>query len=345
MNDFIIYSEKNAFDDVTFNGNYPNLKSIFTNHAKIFLNISPEELQEDLANEGVLFLYLHAFGGAKIPESNPNHFINILEDGIHLLASPRSLYILNISESQAETLQNSYGVLVQSSNSIYDDIFKGGFHKELPKQKQLISGSKKGWEVLFDFAFPPSNSIVITDDWLFKNEENGKIVGQENILSLLNVLLPNDLQVEYHILIITDDQGRAESKCENIANELRKSIAPFRKYPIIVEVVFADTIHKRKAILNYLSITCDKGFAMFRVNNPYEIRDDNDFRYEKIFNRMENNEGDTVFYSDTLILSKLKNKCISVKDYIQNNKQDPNRRILGDCNSDKSIKNRLINDV
>ena len=93
MTDFIVYSEKKSFDDVIFSGNYPNLKNVFINHAKIFLNINLQELQEDLANEGVLFRYLHAFGGAKIPESNPNHFINILEDGIHLVTSPRSLYI------------------------------------------------------------------------------------------------------------------------------------------------------------------------------------------------------------------------------------------------------------
>ncbi len=345
MNDFIVYAEKNAFDEITFNGNYPNLKSIFTNHSTVFLNLSPEELEDNINSEGEIFFYLHAFAGAKIPQAHPDQFQNVYDDGINLLANPRSIYFLNLPPEEAKLLQEQYGILVQSSGAIMDDVFKGGAHKELPKNMSLNTGLKKGWKCLFDFPLPPSNSIVITDDWLFKNEEMDNIVGEGNLVPLLDAVLPPSLSTEYHILVITDDQARSQDRCIKLAGDLKAKIIALRHYPIVFELVFADTQHKRKAIMNYLSVTCDKGFAMFRLNDLYTVRDDNDFRYEKSFNRTEKHEGDTVFYSDTVILKRIKDKCHTVKEYITNRHQDPNRRIMADCNKDKSVKNRLLEDV
>lgn len=345
MSEFIVYAEKNAFDEITFNGDYPNLKSIFTNHSTVFLNLTPEALQDNINAEGEIFFYLHAFAGAKIPQAHPDQFQNVYDDGKNLLANPRSIYFLNIPPPEAKVLQEQYGIVVQSSEAIVDDVFKGSAHKELPKDTALNSGPNKGWKYLFDFPLPPSNSIVITDDWLFKNEEMENIVGEGNLVPLLDAILPATLSTEYHVLVITDDQARTQQRCEKLTGDLKVKITALRDYPIVFELVFADTQHKRKAILNYLSITCDKGFAMFRLNDLFTVRDDNDFRYEKSFNRTEKHEGDTVFYSDSLILKRIKDKCQTVKEYITNRHQDPNRRIMGDCNKDKSVKNRLINDV
>lgn len=344
VNEFVVYAEKEAFDEITFNGNYPHLKSIFINHSLIFLNLTKGRLQENIDSEGELFYYIHAYSGAKIPEAYPQHFENIYDDPKYMLVNPRSIYFLNISESEANNYQRKLGIIVQSSSAINDEILKGGAHYELSKDT-ILNGKNSGWKVLFDFPKPPSNSIVITDDWLFKNEENGEIIGVGNVISLLNALLPHNLEVDYHILIITDDQGRPQLKCEKIVVELRNAIISLRSYPIVVEVVFTEAEHKRKAILNYLSITCDKGFAMFRLVDLQTVRDDNDFRYEKLFNRTEKHEGSTVLYSDSLILKRIHAKCTSVKEYIKNLHEDPNRRILGDCNADKSLKNRLISDI
>jgi hypothetical protein len=345
MNDFIVYAEKKAFNEITFNGSYPNLRSVFTNHSTIFLNLTTEEIEENIISEGEIFYYLHAYAAAKIPQAHPDQFLNVYEDGRNLLANPRSIYFLNITQEEAANLQEQYGMIVQSSDFITDDLLKGGAHKELLKEEVLNNGESVGWKCLLDFPLPPSNSIVITDDWLFNNEEVNNIVGEGNLVSFLDAILPKNLKTDYHILIITDDQGRSQKRCEKLAGNLKSKITGLRNYPIVFELVFAETIHKRKAILNYLSVTCDKGFAMFRLSDLQTIRDDNDFRHEKVFNRTEKHEGDTVYYSDTILLKKIKVKCNTVKEYITNRHQDPNHRILGDCNKDKSIKNRLINDV
>lgn len=171
------------------------------------------------------------------------------------------------------------------------------------------------------------------------------MVGEVNVVWAIDAILPQKLNTPYHILIITNDQARTKEKCERLSGNIIAGIKTLRDYDIKVEIVFADTIHKRKIFLNYLSVTCDKGFAMFRVNDEKTVRDDNDFRYEKLFHRIYPNEGNSVLKSDLLLLKQLQNKCKTVKDFVNNAGPGLNRRILGDCRADKSITNRLINDV
>lgn len=339
-----IFIEKEIFENIiVFHENTPNWYKIFCYHAEIFINLTDDDLKAEIVQGTPIFEYILVSHG-KTPKALKYQFDNIYEDAKYLLDFPRSAYFLNISPAEASTLQEQYGIVVQSSDAIIDDIFKGSAHRELLRDMTLKNSTKTGWKWLFDFPLPPSNSIVISDDWLFKNEENGNIIGEDNLVSLLDAVLPASLQTEYHVLVITDDQARSQQKCEKLNDDLTNKISALRVYPIVFELVFADTDHKRKAILNYLSVTCDKGFAMFRLNDLFTVRDDNDFRYEKSFNRIEELEGDTVFYSDTIILKKIKDKCNTVKKHNMIRLQDPNRRIMGDWNKNKSLKNRLIDE-
>jgi hypothetical protein len=47
MSRFTVFAEREAFNDITFNGDYPNLKSIFSEHSTIYLNMSPEDLAQE----------------------------------------------------------------------------------------------------------------------------------------------------------------------------------------------------------------------------------------------------------------------------------------------------------
>jgi hypothetical protein len=187
--------------------------------------------------------------------------------------------------------------------------------------------------------------MVISDDFLFRNEENKQIVGKSNVIQLVDSILPATLDIPYHVTIITNDHDKPKKWCENLAGELKAAISGLRPFQIVFELVFTDTIHKRTLIMNYINSTCDKGFAVFRVNDGKTVRDDNDFRCDRIFNRIEPQEGDTDYLVAESVLIQLKKKCRSVKQFITNAGASANNRILGDCNADKSLKNRLINDV
>jgi hypothetical protein len=138
---------------------------------------------------------------------------------------------------------------------------------------------------------------------------------------------------------------RSEEWCKRLTDELKRAISTLRPYEIFLEIIFTQTIHKRKLILNYLNVTCDKGFAVFSVMDGKTVRSDNDFRCDKVFSRTEPHEGDTDYVVSESILFQLKQKYLSVRKFISNSRPTVNHRILGDCNDDMSLKNRLINDV
>ncbi len=77
MNEFAVFTEKKAFDEIVFNDDYPNLKSISTEHAKLYLNISKEQLEQDLQSDSEILLFLQAYAAAKVPESFEAQFENV----------------------------------------------------------------------------------------------------------------------------------------------------------------------------------------------------------------------------------------------------------------------------
>jgi hypothetical protein len=342
---FTIYSEKEIFENITiYDDKYPNWHKILCGHSQICLNLTDKELEDEEIPGTVIFEFINALGG-KRPIALKDYFNNIYEDNSLIIDKPRSVFFLNYPKTITDTLQKDIGVIVQSSDEIDDNILYGTFYRELPKDFVVENGTNIGWKELLNFPLTPSNSIVISDDYLFKNEEFGKNVGICNLIALLDSILPETINVEYQILIITQDHNKSQKWCEKFAGDLKATLVRLRKYKISVEIVFSESIHKRKVILNYLSLICDKGFAVFRVNDLKTVRSENDFRIEKFFNRMALNEGDSEYKSSEINLIQIKKICESTKQFINNSKSDINKRILGDCKKDKSINNRLLNDV
>ena len=348
---FTVYSEKEIFENiVVFNEKTPLWFNIFCNHSEVCLNMTDEELAKEESQGTPIFEFIMANGG-RSPIALKEFFDSIYEDNNVIGEKPRSAFFLNYSKDDANKIQSAYGVIVQGNEGIEDNILKGSFFKNLPKDLILENQTNKGWQELVSFALPPSNSMIITDDYLFSNEENGENVGKSNVIQLANAFLPNKLSIPYHLTIISNDNPdsgkppKSKEWCERLTGELKAAIVNLRPYSIVFEIVFTQTLHKRKLILNYINATSDKGFAIFKVNDGKTVRSDNDFRCDKVFTRVEPQEGDTDYMEIESILLQLKSKCQSVRQYIINSGSTVNNRILGDCNTNKTLKNRLLNDV
>jgi hypothetical protein len=342
---FTVYSEKEIFENiVVFNDQSPNWFNILCNHSDVCLNMTDAELVTEQVQGTPIFEFILANGG-RSPVALKDFFDSIYDDNSQVVQKPRSAFFLNYSKAETDAIQSAYGVVVQSRDNIDDSILKGSFFKDLPKDSIFENQTGIGWKNLISFSLPPSNAMVISDDFLFRNEENGQIVGKLNCIQLIDAILPATLDIPYHLIVVTNDHDKQKAWCEKLAGDLKAAIVALRPYAIIVEIVFTDTIHKRKLILNYINATCDKGFAVFRVNDSKTVRDDNDLRFDRVFNRTNPQEGDTDYMVVESILIQLKKKCRSVQQYINNAGASVNNRILGDCNADMSLKNRLINDV
>jgi hypothetical protein len=348
---FTVYIDKICFENIVlYNEKTPNWHKIMTNHADVCLNMTDEELQQELIQGTIIFEFINAYGG-KEPIALAPFFETINEKPETIADKPKAAFILDIDSEKAKTLQSNYGVIVMSGSDIKDEILNGPYFIELETGQVVENEGKLGWQKLFKEDLPPLNAIVMTDDYLFSNEENSKNVGVHNILNLLDSIMPHRLNTLFHIFILTGDLGKnlskekSNEKCNMLFKDLNEKIKNLRTYEVVFELVFADAPHKRKLFTNYLSITCDRGFAMFRVKDSKTLRNENDFRLERLFDRQNSTEGDTVCKSDYKRLKSLKEKCEFVKNEISKSGEHINFRILGDCKPDKSIRNRLINDI
>jgi len=337
---FVLYTEKNALDDILFyeEEKYPNWKKILTKNIDICVNISDDDLEKELADsESPLFFFLNAHAGAKQPIALANYFPTLIEEPSEVLNHPRSAFILDISEDEALQAQKEFGMAVFSSENIDDTFFKGGFFKELNKNNKVDGG----WQALIDFELPFSNALVISDEYLFQNDEKGNNLGLSNLPNMLDAFLPKYLGVVFHLTIIAADAGKSKDWWAKRFGSLKAEIIRLRDYNINIELVLAKTIHKRRAISNYLNSWTDKGFSVFKDYDKNKVRDDNDIHIYRIFNNLED-FGDSHYSSSQKGLDELKKICSSVSDFVNSGNTASNRMIFGDCNADKTIKNRLL---
>lgn len=345
MNKFFkVFIEEEALEDIIlFDDEYPNLNKIFGSGDCIFhVNISKEILDRKLND----------------PESDLSHFLNshdipqgliksdqdviekVHNDKVIKVNDGRVLYIVDNPKEETDAMQKNYGVIVQNSENIDDNVFDIRYAKRLTKNKTLKE-DKNGWKSIFSrIDFPPMNSIVITDNYLFTGIENKKNIGESNIKDFFEAILPEQLVEPFHITIIS---GNKNIPSVEIAKRISAYVSSCRNYPIYTEVAYCKTMHEREIISNYFIIVCDKGFQLFKANEGQKnvITDSNILRIESIFNDLEF-RGDTnltMSYFDLKDLHDILKKLRKQKDL-----NDPSRQLITTF-PEKIKENRLFSDL
>lgn len=344
---FTIYSDKDIFESMISSPDvYPNWNKIIKDHSTICLDINDADLDTELNDpDSILFLFTQSNARAIDLVPLDNYFRIIYANPATVIDKPRSVFFLNIDTDTALNLQEENGIIIQSKDNIDDKVLLGSYFKELPKNSVFETGTTLGWQSLINFDLPPSNSLIISDNYLFKNEENRIIIGEPNTINLIDAILPQNLNIEYHILIVAEDNGKSQAWCENLKIKISAAIKALRPYDILIEFLFSKTIHKRTVLSNYLNGSCDKGFSVFSTRDNKTVRDDNDFRLDRVFNSLHSFGGDVEFTSKENALKGINRKSTDVFQWLQGNPPIENRRVVGDCNADFSINNRLMNDI
>lgn len=349
---FTVYAEKEIFENiVVFNDETPNWYKIFCNHSDVCLNLTDAELVLEQVPGTPIFEYILANGG-RSPIALKEYFDMIYADYSLMSEKPRSAFFLNCSKEEVKSLESDYGIIVQSLESLNDKVLVTSFFEEFQKGDKIQKGTLNGWQSLLDFYVPPSNAMVMTDDYLLTTiQNNGKTTihaGIENIKWILDKLLPKDLKIDYHITILSEDKDRNEAWRNDLVNLLKKEVGVLRKYNIRLEIVFikSEHLHKRRLILNYVNASCEHGLCMFNPYDSLTINMANDIRFNQIFCTLNSeHSGKTEFDSMSKALKLVKTLCSDLTKHLNNKTSVYRGAILGDCNPDFSIKNRLINDV
>ena len=298
---FTIYSDKDIFENIISSPDaYPNWNKIINNHSIVCLDINQDDLDDEIADPNtLLFLFLQS--NARNIDIIPldNYFQTIYTNPETVIENPTSAYFLDLPEADAKKLQEDTGVIINCLDKIDDDILSKGVNLDWLADEVI----NDNWtNILNPFNNYPSNSLIINDRNLFTNEEGTSNIGVDNILRILNNLLPNNLKTDYHILIQSEQKAEAKNKvkCDMLADILNRDIRNLRNYNFQIEIVFYfsgtnffKNTHNRRIYSNYKYGKCENSLASFKIRNANNTRNDDSFSLVCFFNKI-NSTPDTV---------------------------------------------------
>lgn len=189
----------------------------------------------------------------------------------NVLKNPSSLYILDITPSEALSIQRTYGVMCQCSDcpNISPLIDINDIHISVEKEKL-----GHGWDTVLDsIEMLPSNALLLTDRYLFAFRQPNAGDGLANIHDILAQLLPKQFKGgTYHVMVIFDNMAKHQSYTfDEIATKLNRIKTQLgRDYPIMMEVLgitpdcsIYNKLHNRLIVSNYYLVEAGHKLAAF----------------------------------------------------------------------------------
>jgi hypothetical protein len=340
---------------------FPNLSSILSKNATLYLDTNKEEVKKIMKNEdNPIFIN---FKNNPISENLPISFKDNLKKYISnkskFVDCPNPMVILDIDEENISELRTDFAVPAFTKEMVFktaDTYFIGSYYKRLTKGELIEDNFKTFFNSNPEkpssnkFNLLHSNSLVITDPYIFSNTKkvdmNTKNVGFENLKLLLEALLPATLKIPFNLAIITDDR-----ECNwsiDIAklklNELCNFAKGVREYPIEIEMIvynLKDKVHGRYGISNNFKMTFDKGLNHFNPSNLNIVNETNDIRIENNFCGV-NNIGEIPYETSQHILKDLKQICEDAYSFTKNTAFEATQKFAINSIDTNSIINRLL---
>lgn len=233
----------------------------------VYDRIIAAEKAKPTSQQSVLYKVLCQYDKLLInPAENENYTLH--PDKV--LKRPSALYILDVPETVTAKIQSDYGVMCLSGDNpditplidIYDE------HTTNTREPY-----DRGWhKVLDSIKHIPSNALILTDRYLFKNTNNWYGNGFSNFRSILSELLPTQLKTPYHITVVFFKDGINDSySFESIAKRLYDIALEFKDpSDIMVEALCLidkkgvyHHLHNRRIVSNYYVVKTDYTLAAF----------------------------------------------------------------------------------
>ena len=346
-----LYFEKEAFEQFLIHEyTLKNMLSIISEHSELCMNIS----ESDLDKEWKMTSLSGQRGGSKIQKFCTGHnlkrpvsacaiFQDVHNDNKKLLDHSRSVFFLNVTPEVAEEMRLKYGVMVISKDGLSDDFFQFTI-KDSVYKNETKKGVIDGWDYFFGLRkhkWLPSNALVFSDDHMFDNDQNRMNLGVRNLKSLIKHLLPQRLESEFQILVVSQVPRKSIILASNISKELVSFIKSLSlPYTCKITFVFSKATHTRKIISNYCILTCDKGFSVYMDNPQNQVHDTNFIDISSEFHSVADSVGTSGYDDATICLQELKKKCQDAQSQILGGIKTV--LISGDCGPNYDIINRLF---
>lgn len=254
----------------------------------------------DWKHEGnIVFCYAQKEG---INIYDCNQYINLVKEHSELLLEyPCGMFVLDIDENVAQQLTRNYGVICQTPHtiSISPLIYR--------RNKYIEKGSSNhSWQdIMGNTGNAVSNSLVVIDRYLF-SQTHHKFEGICNFKSILISLLPKELEIPFHITIISQYNEHKDNYFDGLDSfkELAEGVqlvidSLHCNYEIIVEIFMVnesdkcvrELFHNRRIISNYYFIKSEHGFCSLAQKDNEAFYDDS-FAIKFLFSEGLNNDDD-----------------------------------------------------
>lgn len=220
-------------------------------------------------------------------KTDAEYINDIPHNSCRVLENPNAVFLLDIETKKAEDIQNKYGVICQSINSINDDVLTKAYEYDLTDGQEGVD-----WNVYFDRTNHtlPSNALIICDRYMFsadsksgsKGAQYALELGLTNIRCILNTVLPKRYNDEYNVLIVFDSStldkyDEQETNMFKFIGDNLKSYADgikkLRHYKIRFDLISVDhncinykKLHNRRIISNYFIVRADYKLQAFKGN-------------------------------------------------------------------------------
>ena len=271
-----------------------------------------------------------------------------------ILKHPHDAFLLDIDKTKADAIQSQYGVVCQSTKDLSCCVVsEKGCHFDLNKGEIIHT-----WSELFaDIERVPANSIIIIDRYIFGYErkyKSGYWDGVSNIKQILSSALPNNVNCDFHVLVIFDARSSTDRyfDLDAVAKELEdyKINVLKRPYPIDIELFSVssknlqyDETHNRRILSNYYIVKADHLLKAFRKDGSAITTQTLNLDYS--FSAGLRDRSDLPQKGINYLVSKLKELFSSACDDILNGEEHSAEYIYyinGQRDTLGHLKNRLI---
>ena len=151
------------------------------------------------------------------------------------------------------SLEERFGCVMADSTSIekMDFLFNG--------ENFRVNKSMRDWSGLACLKHP-CNSLLITDNYLFSNDEQ-----LDNIKGILKALMPSSLDPDltFHLTIIGFDAKKAFQPIANQKSHLEAFLQQYFSFTVELTIIREDH-HDRYIFTNYGRFSSGKGFGLFK---------------------------------------------------------------------------------
>ncbi|AZQ60966.1 hypothetical protein EI427_01665 [Flammeovirga pectinis] len=253
-------SLEDELDDMDWSRSWMDFYSFLNKQADLRLDVDPTQLSMmSKTNPYIKKMLKNASSGGSSLRCEKEAFDQL--DVVSKSTMPQTMFFLDKSNQECEDIENKYGIITLNPNRIKS---KAGFMfnwslYNVTKDRGAVKRFEK-WSQLERFRHP-HNSMVIIDNYLLK--DLGEI--EENLIPMLDALLPEKLEVTYQLTLISVDlRDKPASMKKYIEWELNKKLK--RPYDIEVCVIKTESNknHDRNIFTNYLWMHSGHSFTYLR---------------------------------------------------------------------------------